>query len=141
MGERPAPLTAAAIRLAGHVGQTALERIPGDGVAALAELDQHVAAVRAELGAWQRAPAGGAEAACPDVPFVPTALISEAVVPANLLLHYACGLVEAALGSDWRPADSAGSRDWASMRLAAICHLIRQAEAAAELHPDLRTIS
>jgi hypothetical protein len=140
MRERPAPVTAAALRLAGHVGQTALERIPADGAAALAQLDQHIAAVRADLGASQRYPAGSAEAACPDVPFVPDALIPEPVVPAGLLLHYACGLVEGALRSDWQPAVSAGSRDWASMRLAAICHLIRQAEAAAELHPDLRDL-
>ena len=151
-----------ALRLAGHVGQTALDRMAGDGAAALAKLDQHIAAVRAELGACQRPlvngaqqagltaarardPAarpgmpGSAEETCPDVPFVSSALHAQAVVPLTLLLHYASGFIEAALSSDWRPADSADSRDWASMRLAAICQLISQAEAASELHPDLLT--
>ena len=142
------PLSAASLRLAGHVGQTALDRIAGDGAAALAELDQHIAAVRAEIRACQQgrvAAAPGAPAsvdtACPDVPFVNNALRTEAVLPIQLLLHYASGFVEAAVRSDWWPGQSADSRDWASMRLAAICELIGQAEAAAQLHPDLRTIA
>jgi Family of unknown function (DUF6401) len=164
MVERPVPLPAAALRLAGHVGQTALDRIEGDGAAALAELDQHIAAVRAEVGACQRplvsdkqrtsltadrasdaaarpGKPGSAAATCPDVPFVSSALHAEPVVPLRLLLHYACGFIEAAVSSDWRPAESADSSDWPSMRLAAICQLISEAEAASELHPDLRTIA
>ena len=148
MTEVSLPLSAASLRLAGHVGQTALDRIAGDGVAALAELDQHIAAVRAEVRACQRGGAAGAlgapasvHTACPDVPFVNSALRTEAVLPIQLLLHYACGFVEAAVRSDWWPGESADSRDWPSMRLAAICQLIIQAEVAAELHPDLRTIA
>jgi Family of unknown function (DUF6401) len=173
MAEPSAPLSAAALRLAGHVGQTALDRIAEDGVAAAAELDQHMATVRAELAACvQPAPAraqlsrriangqgtrhrGGRTGhlldlgarlaglrsdspACPDVPFVSNALQAEETVPVTLLLHYACGFVEAAVASNWWPAESADATDWASRRLAAICQLIVQAEAAAELHPDLR---
>lgn len=78
---------------------------------------------------------------CPDVPFVNSALRTEAVLPVQLLLHYASGFVEAAVRSDWWPGESADSRDWPSIRLAAICQLIIQAEAAAELHPDLRAIA
>ena len=172
MAEPSASLSAAALRLAGHVGQTALERIADDGgVAAVAELDQHIAAVRAELAACQQPPAARAQtgagtrrgsahrggrtghlldlgarlawlrsagATCPDVPFVSDARQAEETVPITLLLHYACGFVEAAVSSDWWPEESADATDWASLRLAAICQLIVQAEAAAELHPDLR---
>jgi hypothetical protein len=180
MAEASAPLSATALRLAGHVGQTALDRIAEGGVAAVAELDQHMAAVRAELAACQQPPAAGARVAsqpanressrrgsghrggrtghmldlaarlaglrssnvtCPDVPFVGTALQPEETVPVKLLLHYACGFVEAAVSSDWWPEESADGTDWASLRLAAICQLILQAEAAAEVHPDLRAIA
>jgi Family of unknown function (DUF6401) len=133
----PANLPVVALRLAGHIGQTALDRIADGGVAAVAELDQHIAAVRAELAACQqRLPS--AAVACPDVPFVGDALEAEATVPVALLLHYAFGFVDAALSSGWQPADSADATDWASVRLAAICQLIIQAQAAADLHPDLR---
>jgi Family of unknown function (DUF6401) len=168
MVEAPAQLSATALRLAGHVGQTALDRIGEGGVAAAAELDQHMAAVRAELGAWKgpwaaqeqvadrnasrstarHAPArragrglGGVNVTCPDVPFVSTALQAEETVPIKLLLHYACGFVEAAVRDDWWPEESADATDWSSMRLAAVCQLILHAEAAAELHPDLRAIA
>ncbi len=77
-------------------------------------------------------------ATCPDVPFVSDARQAEATVPVSLLLHYACGFVEAAVSDDWWPAESADATDWVSLRLAAVCELIIQAEAAAELHPDLR---
>ena len=173
MAEPSAPLSAAALRLAGHVGQTALNRIAEGGAAAAAELDQHMAAVRADLAACQRPPAARTQLAsrtpnsestrnrggrtghlldlkarlaglrssnptCPDVPFVSNALQAEETVPITLLLHYACGFIEAAVSSDWWPEESADATDWASLRLAAICQLIVQAEAAAELHPDLR---
>ncbi len=172
MAETSVSLSAAALRLAGHVGQTALERIADDGgVAAVAELDQHIAAVRAELAACQQPPPARAQrgaasrrgsehrggrtghlldlgarlaglrsagATCPDVPFVSNALQAEETVPITLLLHYACGFVEAAVSADWWPEESADATDWASLRLAAICQLVVQAEAAAELHPDLR---
>jgi hypothetical protein len=60
----------------------------------------------------------------------------------QLLLHYACGFVEAAVRDDWWPGDIAnGEVDWACLRLAAICRLVSQAEADAELHPDLRNLA
>ena len=136
MSDVPGHWSVVALRLAGHVGQTALDRITDGGVAAVAELDQHIAAVRAELTCQQPLPS--APATCPDVPFAGNALQPEATVPVALLLHYAGGFVDAALSSGWRTADSADASDWVSLRLAAICQLISQAEAATELHPDLR---
>jgi Family of unknown function (DUF6401) len=138
MGESPVPPSPAALRLAGHVGQIALDRVATGGVAVLAELDQHVAAVRVELAACQQAPVTPAERepTCPDVPFVPTALHAETTVPLELLLHYASGFVQAALSDGWTPAESADADDWVSLRLAAICQLIKQTEAAATAHPD-----
>jgi hypothetical protein len=185
MPERPVRVSPIALRLAGHVGQTALDRVAEGGVAILAELDQHVAAVRAELAACARPPAsepagqlassrrlrrtsrrgrdasgvrrrrpesgsagavaaGTPEAAeateetCPDVPFAATALHTETTVAVELLLHYACGFVEAAVSDGWLPEVSADADDWVSLRLAAVCLLIRQTEAAAMVHPDLR---
>jgi len=150
MPERPAPPSSAALRLAGHVGQTALDRVATGGVARVAELDQHLAAVRTELAACEERPAGSpvrgagqadGEAICPDVPFAATALHTETAVPVELLHHYACGFIQAALSDGWVPAASADAGDWVSLRLAAICQLIRQAETAATVHPDLRAIS
>ncbi len=177
MAEAPVALSAVALRLTGHVGQTALDRIAGGGAAAAAQLDQHMAAVRAELAGCMQPAASGAQvtgetarresrpgtalnrggrtghtiglaarlamlrsadATCPDVPFVDSALQAEATVPVRLLLYYASGFVEAAVSDGWWPAESADATDWVSLRLAAICQLISQAEAAAELHPDLR---
>lgn len=211
MGDRSEPLSPVALRLAGHIGQTALDRVAAGGVAIVAELDQHVAAVRAEVSACEQRPVTRAEpaqhaaneeadsrscpccgasmgrrnrlglsflrsfrgdrscphfgretspsrasrssdataaatpepaeATCPDVPFVATALHAETTVPLELLLHYACGFVQAALSDGWTPAESADAGDWVSLRLAAICQLVRQAEAAATAHPDLRAIA
>ena len=56
----------------------------------------------------------------------------------ELLLHYACGFVEAAVSDGWLPEVSADADDWVALRLAAVCLLIRQTEAAAMVHPDLR---
>jgi Family of unknown function (DUF6401) len=150
MVDRPVPLSPAALRLAGQVGQTALERAVTSGVSVVAKLDQHIAAVRAEIVACQRTPAGRARKAsqeddgrdnCPDVPFVASALHAETILPLELLLHYTCGFVQAALSDGWIPEASADAGDWVSLRLAAVCQLIRQAEAAAEIHPDLRAIA
>jgi Family of unknown function (DUF6401) len=171
--------------MAGHVGQVALDRIAEGGVAAAAELEQHMAAVRAELTVCQEPFAAGVErgrgttrgsrkllrrlstligsshargtglghtddlqtrlallraakVTCPDVPFVSDAYQFESTVPETLLMHYASGFVEAGIGSGWWPGKSADATDWVSLRLAAICKLISQAEAAAEVHPDLR---
>lgn len=180
-------LSAAILRLAGEVGYATLEWLLSAPTAATAELDQHVAEVRADLARCQRASGRGragrraqsasmrraitryaepakasgeapataqaraddqgrnalaAELTCPDVPFAATALAAEPVVPMQLLLHYACGFVEAAVRDDWWPGDIAdGELDWACLRLAAICRLVSQAEAAAELHPDLRNLA
>jgi hypothetical protein len=87
------------------------------------------------------APPSGADVRCPDVPFASSALAAAPVLPRMLLLHYACGFVEAAVAGGWRPSVTSRGSDWESMRLAAICHLVAQAEAAAALHPDLRALS
>jgi len=184
MPEHPVSLSANSLRLVGHVGQVTLDRIQEGSVACLADFDQHVAAVRAELtvacdlpsevaaakigraadrGATRASrtpkvsgttkvsgvgraaavptPPTGADVSCPDVPFASSALCAAPVLPRMLLLHYACGFVEAAVCEGWRPAVTSRGSDWESMRLAAICDLIAQAEAAAALHPDLRALS
>jgi hypothetical protein len=178
MPEHPVSLSANSLRLVGHVGQVTLDRIQEGSVACLADFDQHVAAVRAELtvacdlpsevasakigraadrgttrasrtpkvsetGRAAAVPTSptGADVSCPDVPFASSALCAAPVLPRMLLLHYACGFVEAAVCEGWRPAVTSRGSDWESMRLAAICHLIAQAEAAAALHPDLRALS
>jgi hypothetical protein len=82
-----------------------------------------------------------AEVACPDAPFADSPWHADAALPLRLLLHYACGFVEAAVRADWWPAedeDATGTADFESLRLAAVCRLVRQAEAAAALPPDLR---
>jgi hypothetical protein len=143
MAEPRGQWSPAALRLAGHVGQTALDRVAASGVGNVAKLDQHVAAVRDELGACQRPPVSRGRAAkaaprklrCPDVPFASTPLYVEPPLPLELLLHYASGFVEAALSDGWYPAASAEAVDWVSLRLAAICQLISQSEAAAQLDP------
>lgn len=164
----PVNLSAAALRLAGEAGQAALDLASANGAAATAEIDQHVATVRAELAACLRsairAPEGAAaagcraacgqasswdsradvvttELACPDVPFVADALAPQPVLPLRLLLHYANGFVEAAVTADWWPPVAGQPADWESKRLGAICQLVSEAEAAAEIHPDLRTLA
>jgi hypothetical protein len=145
MAEPRGRLSPAALRLAGHVGQTALGRVAASDVSVAAKLDQHIAAVRDELRACQRQPAARPRSAgrrpelteltCPDVPFATSPLYLEPAVPMELLLHYASGFVEAALADGWHPAASADAADWVSLRLAAICRLITLAEAAAQLDP------
>jgi hypothetical protein len=176
MPDSTATLSAAILRLAGEVGYATLDWLGAGPAAATAELDQHVAAVRADLVRCQR-PGGNRRAArgappvsmrraasrrevarpgaaadenaasdpaeldpaCPDIPFAASPLQAEPVLPLSLLLHYACGFVEAAVRDDWWPGNIAsGEVDWACMRLAALCRLISQTEADAELHPDLR---
>jgi Family of unknown function (DUF6401) len=157
MPERPVSLSAASLRLVGHVGQVTLDRMQEAGVARLADFDQHVAAVRSELTVACELPSEivarpGREAdprvartspdlRCPDVPFASSALSAAPVLPRLLLLHYACGFVEAAVRAGWRPSVTRRGSDWESMRLAAICHLVARAEAADALHPDLRALS
>jgi Family of unknown function (DUF6401) len=170
MPERPVSLSANSLRLVGHIGQVTLDRVQEGSVACLADFDQHVAAVRAELtvacdlpsdvavaraSRASRAPSASrtqlaaavptpptsVDLTCPDVPFASSALCAAPVLPRMLLLHYACGFVEAAVCAGWRPSVTSRGSDWESMRLAAVCHLIAQAEAAAALHPDLRALS
>ncbi len=155
-------LPAADLRLAGHIGQATLDWVDAAGPAALAELDQHVAAVRealadsqAAIGRWAAAVAargavdaraGGSgysglgdllsamTSGCPDVPFAADA----ASAPLPLLLHYICGFLEETATRDWRPGfDWRPAPDWESMRLAAACRLICAAQAAATPQPDL----
>jgi hypothetical protein len=82
-----------------------------------------------------------AQIACPDAPFTDDAWHADTALPLFSLLHYACGFVEAAVRADWWPGENetpAGAADFESVRLAAVCRLIRQAETAAALPPDLR---
>lgn len=82
-----------------------------------------------------------AEIACPDAPFADSPWHADAALPLRLLLHYACGFVDAAVRADWWPGENETATDAAdveSVRLAAVCRLIRQAEVAAALPLDLR---
>ena len=83
-----------------------------------------------------------ATASCPDLPFADSPWYTDDIPPLRLLLHYACGFVEAAVRADWWPGETAttatGAADFEAMRLAAVCRLIRQAETAATLPPGLR---
>jgi hypothetical protein len=163
-----AGLSAVSLRLAGEVGQDTLNRIAAGHPALHADLDQHVAAVRAAIAEYPmegerrnaaiagraaidaRVGAAGCQGlgellsamvrSCPDVPFVGDARGPEQSIPLVLLLHYVCGFLEEAVTRDWWPADGTDKDDepdWESMRVAAVLQLISQAEATAELHPDL----
>jgi len=82
-----------------------------------------------------------AQVACPDVPFAASPWHADVAPPLRLLLHYACGFIEAAVRADWWPGEDESATDAAdfeSVRLAAVCRLVRQAEAAAALPPGLR---
>jgi hypothetical protein len=82
-----------------------------------------------------------ADAACPDAPFADSPWHADAALPLRLLLHYACGFVEAAVRADWWPGEdetATDAVDFESVRLGAVCRLVRQAEALAALPPDLR---
>jgi len=167
MSEKSARLSAVSLRLAGEVGQRALDHVAADGPTGKAELDQHIAAVRVAIaeypmaGERQAAAIAGRAAvdarvgeagspglgdllsaiarSCPDVPFVRDARSPEQSIPLALLLHYLCGFIEEAVTRDWWPEPDPEDPDWESLRIAAVCHLISQAEAAAELHPDLHS--
>src|SRR5580704_9304738 len=118
MSEKSARLSAVSLRLTGEVGQRALD---------------HVAASCPGLGDLLSVIARS----CPDVPFVADASSPEESVPLALLLHYLCGFIEEAVTRDWWPEPDPAEPDWESLRIAAVCHLVSQAEAAAQLHPDL----
>jgi hypothetical protein len=167
MFDKSPALSAVSLRLAGEVGQRTLDQVAGSAVSR-AELDQHVAAIREAIADYpmageRRAAAVAGRAAvdarvggagcsglgellstlvrsCPDVPFVADTRSPEANPPLPLLLHYLCGFIEEAVTRDWWPYDETDAGpDWESTRIAAACHLISQAEAAAELHPDLQS--
>lgn len=155
------------MRFARQVGKATLNRVAADVVAVHADLDQHVAAVRAAVTECQSAHGREARAVarraaldarvgptacaglgellsattsgCPEVPQVADACGREPSPPLPLLLHYVCGFVEEAVTRDWWPAENRESlpADWESMRIAAVCKLISAAEAESELDPDL----
>ena len=164
MPEKSLALSAVSLRLAGEVGQRALDWVSASGSAARADLDQHIAAVRAAIAEYPMAgerqtsavagraavdARGGAAGipglgdllsvmvrTCPDVPFASDARSPQELVPLVLLLHYACGFMEEAVTRDWWPEPDTDP-DWESMRIGAVCQLISQAEAAAaELDSD-----
>jgi hypothetical protein len=161
--ELPVPLSAVALRLTDEVGQAVLDWVAAGDLAAAAALDQHVAAVRAALAvgrtdqpgtarlagqaAFQAARSavaathqGTTRADCPDTPFADSAWYADEAPPLRLLLHYACGFVEAAVRADWWPGagDSGTGVDFEAIRLAAVCRLVRQAETASAVPPELR---
>ena len=109
------------LRLAGRVGACGLSLSAGlPGM--LAAVDQHAAEVRDALAPRRHTgtgPGGGMKDLATDRTGRGPA--------AHLLLGYARGFIEAAIGRGWLPLPDA-TADWESLRLAAICQLVRQAE-------------
>jgi hypothetical protein len=108
-------LSEIALRVAGEVGASGLTlsaRSPG----LLAAVDQHAAEVRDALAAV------GTNTG-PDAARGPSL---------HLLLGYARGFVEAAIGRGWLPHPGS---DWESLRLAAICQLVTQVQSPAPALP------
>lgn len=104
-----------ALWLAGEAGQTSLAR-SADEAGTRAWVDQHVAEIRDALSSHGRSITPGA------------------------LMSYARGFIEAAVGRGWWPPhrlrhldryDRGENLDWESLRLAAICHLMIEAEGLA----------
>jgi hypothetical protein len=106
------------LRLAGRVGACGLTLSAGyPGM--LAAVDQHAAEVRDAL-----APPGASTAGA-------SAAGASAAEPGggparHLLLWYARGFAEAAIGRGWLPRSGS---DWESLRLAAVCQLMTRAQA------------
>jgi hypothetical protein len=97
-----------AVWLAGEAGQTGLAR-SADSAGARACVDQHAAEIRAALGS----------------------------VTTGALVSYARGFMEAAIGRGWWPPhrmrhldryDLGEELDWESLRLAAVCRLVIEAQ-------------
>jgi hypothetical protein len=108
-------LSEISLEVAGHVGASGL-MLSAESPGMLAAVDQHAAEVRdalisAETSTGRDAGHGPA---------------------VHLLLGYARGFVEAAIGRGWLP--QAGS-DWESVRLAAVCQLVAQAQSPAPSLP------
>lgn len=121
------------LRLAGAVGACGLGLAAGSpGV--LAAVDQHAAEVRDALAGAT----GSLQADVTDVTdLVPESWAAEANdataggrgPAARMLLRYARGFVEAAMGRGWVPTPTA-AMDWESLRLAAVCLLLTQSQPA-----------
>ncbi|HLH59705.1 MAG TPA: DUF6401 family natural product biosynthesis protein [Streptosporangiaceae bacterium] len=102
----PNELSEIALHLAGETGQMGLARTAG-AVGTQASLDQHAAEIRDALAGHRGR-----------------------MTPA-MLLEYAQGFVEAAIGRGWRPPHRRESAapgppilDWESLRLTAVCRLL-----------------
>ena len=109
----PNELSEIVLHLAGETGQVGLDWSAG-AVGMQAAVDQHAAEVRDAL----TGPAGWR------------------VTPA-MLLEYAQGFLEAAVARGWWPPHrratglgGPGGLDWESLRLAAVCRLVTEAEHA-----------
>jgi hypothetical protein len=110
----PNELSEIVLHLAGETGQVGLARTAG-AVGVQASVDQHAAEVRSALAGYPGVAAGGR------------------LSPA-MLLAYAQGFVEAAVGRGWWPPhrrenEPAGpdTLDWESLRLTAVCRLLTEA--------------
>jgi hypothetical protein len=100
------------LRLAGRVGTSGLT-LSAHSPGLLAAVDQHAAEVRDALATRPDAGRGPAP---------------------HLLLGYARGFVEAAIGRGWLPQPGS---DWESLRLAAVCQLVTHAQAPATALPPI----
>jgi Family of unknown function (DUF6401) len=96
-------LSEISLRVAGRVGASGLN-LSASSPGMLAAVDQHAAEVRDALATGQDTGRG---------PALP------------VLLGYARGFVEAAIGRGWLPEPGT---DWESVRLAAVCQLVTQAQ-------------
>ena len=109
------------LRLAGQVGACGLSLSAGlPGM--LAAVDQHAAELRDALSPGRHTgtgPGGGTKDLAAGRPGRGPAV--------HVLLGYARGFIEAAIGRGWLPLPAGA--DWESLRLAAICQLMTQAEA------------
>jgi hypothetical protein len=108
----PDELSEITLRVAGQVGASGLT-LSAHSPGLLAAVDQHAAEVRDAL------------ATGPDPGRGPAL---------HLLLGYARGFVEAAIGRGWRPQPGS---DWESLRLAAVCQLVTQAQIPAPALPPI----
>jgi Family of unknown function (DUF6401) len=118
------------LRLAGAVGACGLGLAAGSpGV--LAAVDQHAAEVRNALTGGE----ASFQAGVADLGPVNWADEAHDALGAGrgpvtrVLLGYARGFVEAAMGRGWVPAPGV-AMDWESLRLAAVCLLLTQSQAA-----------